>query len=114
MVTIRLFLEDMSSFLMKNNLSCKDIKKCSNDLFGILNSENMFVTNLPICWKNTKILGRFSSGLGKLRPAVVKIFFALHLVLGTKLDICGHDDLFLALPIRAALGFTELNVFVFS
>ena len=37
-----LFLEDMSSISMKNNLSSEDIKKCSNVLlFGILNSENM-------------------------------------------------------------------------
>ena len=37
-----LFLVDMSSILMKNNLSSEDIKKCSNVLlFGILNSENM-------------------------------------------------------------------------
>ena len=36
-----LFLEDMS-FLVKNNLSSEDVKKCSNVLlFGILNSENM-------------------------------------------------------------------------
>ena len=34
-----LFLEDMSSFLMKNNLSSEDIKKCPNVLlFGILNN----------------------------------------------------------------------------
>ena len=34
-----LFLEDMSSFLMKNNLSSEDVKKCPNVLlFGILNN----------------------------------------------------------------------------
>ena len=33
-----IFLEDMSSFLMKNNLSAEDVKKCLNVLlFGILN-----------------------------------------------------------------------------
>ena len=32
------FQEDMSSFLMKNNLSSEDVKKCPNVLlFGILN-----------------------------------------------------------------------------
>jgi len=34
-----LFLEDLSSFLMKNNLSSEDVKKCPNVLlFSILNS----------------------------------------------------------------------------
>ena len=36
--------EDMSSLLMKNNLSSEDVKKCLNVLlFGILNRQNMSI-----------------------------------------------------------------------
>ena len=39
----------------------------------------------------------------KLRPADVMtfflFFFALHLILGGKLDMCGRDDLFFALHL---------------
>ena len=93
-----LFLEEMSSFLMKNNLSSEHIKKCPNVLLSdILNSENMsnhasrvqMYHHIFICWRNTKILGRFRSGLVKLRPAdMMTLFFVLRLILSGKLDIC--------------------------
>ena len=74
------FLEDMSSFLIKNYLSSEDIKKCPNVLlFGILNSENMFDSYLL---EKHDILVRF---------------FALHLILGGNLDICRRDGLFFSL-----------------
>ena len=56
-----------------------------------MNSENMLKDS------STKNFGKFQY---KLRPAdVMTFFFALHLILGKKLDICGRDDLFFGLHL---------------
>ena len=79
-----LFLEDMSSFSTKKQLSSEDAKKCINvPLFGIINSDN--IPNNT----STKNFGKFQDELYGLRAWWPSSFFGRHLILGGKLDICG-------------------------
>ena len=83
----------MSSFLIKNNLSFVNTEKCPNILlFGILNSENVFDSYL---WEKHEKFGKFWLRAEQNTACGCEdLFFALHLILGGKLDICGRDDLF--------------------
>ena len=82
----------MFSFLSKNILSSEDINECPDVLFfGNLNSENMSND----AYQKILVLAQTTANRRD------DLFFALHLILGEKLDLSGRDGLQRTCPLRS-------------